>query len=528
MENPILTPGTFLHHNTYRIERVLGHGGFGITYLATDVIIEKLVAIKEFFPKDYCWRESDSQSITVGVESNTDFVLKLKEKFLKEARRLAQLNHPNIIKIYSAFEENDTAYYVMEYIDGPSLEQMVKEQGKLPVGQAVKYIEEIGDALNYLHENHINHLDIKPGNIMINRHNDQAILIDFGISKQYDAYDRQTTTTPVGISHGYAPVEQYMAEGVETFSPETDIYSLGATLFYAITGNVPPQAVQLTQDTLRFPPGLPTNITSAITKAMNPRRTERYHSVKEFLAALKRRPTAPNNASQIAEGPSSTSAETKIHQPAAYQEIQEKKKNNKAMIFALVGFVVIVIVGLTFYLLTRSEDYEASYYYDTAVSETAMMDTTMVLDDTTGEDAVEVVEVEETPAPEVEEDEDEYIDEFNGAEAQEKNGQTCYFFSGNFYDDDGNAYPVNVAFIEKNGRISSAVYQNMYNNANIQVRMSISQSGDNYYLSGTAGGSPFTMDLDANGYGFSGIAYGKSSTLSVALSPTTRSFTFKK
>lgn len=524
MENPILTPGTFLHHNTYRIERVLGHGGFGITYLATDVIIQKLVAVKEFFPKDYCWRESDSQSITVGVESNTDFVLKLKEKFLKEARRLAQLNHPNIIKIYSAFEENDTAYYVMEYIDGPSLEQMVKEQGKLPVGQAVKYIEEIGDALNYLHENHINHLDIKPGNIMINRHTDQAILIDFGISKQYDAYDRQTTTTPVGISHGYAPLEQYMAEGVETFSPETDIYSLGATLFYAVTGNVPPQAVQLTQDALRFPPGLPANITSAITKAMNPRRTERYHSVKEFLAALKRKATVPNNATQIAGGPSSTSAETKIHQPAAYQEIQEKKKNNKAMIFALVGFVVIVIVGLTFFLLSPGGDDD----YDDMILDSAMYLEEVVVDTTTAE-AVEVVEVEETPAPEVEEAyEDEYIGEFNGAEAQEKNGQTCYFFSGNFYDDDDNAYPVNVAFIEKNGRISSAVYQNMYNNANIQVRMSVSQSDHHYYLSGTAGGSPFSMDLDANGDGFSGIAFGKNSMLSVVLSPTTRSFTFKK
>ncbi|MCM1111109.1 MAG: serine/threonine protein kinase, partial [Clostridium sp.] len=204
-----LKQGAMLRHDTYRIERTLGQGGFGITYLATDLSLDRLVAIKEFFPKDYCDREASTSHVTIGTQNSVDLVNRLKGKFLKEARNIAKLDHPGIIKIHAAFEENNTAYYVMDYIEGESLSEMVRRGGPLTESRAIGYIEKVGEALEYVHAQRINHLDIKPANIMVRRSDDTPILIDFGLSKQYDTEGNQTSTTPVGISHGYAPMEQY-------------------------------------------------------------------------------------------------------------------------------------------------------------------------------------------------------------------------------------------------------------------------------------------------------------------------------
>lgn len=213
-----LKPGAMLRHETYRIERVLGQGGFGITYLATDLSLDRMVAIKEFFPKDYCDREFLTSHVTLGSQSTSEFVNKLKAKFLKEARNIAKFDHPGIIKIHAAFEENNTAYYVMDYIEGESLSDMVKRQGPLSESKALGYIKKVGKALEYVHTHKINHLDIKPANIMVRRSDDNPILIDFGLSKQYDSSGNQTSTTPTGISHGYAPMEQYNDGGVKEFN----------------------------------------------------------------------------------------------------------------------------------------------------------------------------------------------------------------------------------------------------------------------------------------------------------------------
>ncbi len=126
MEYISLQIGTTLRGGTYRIDEVLGQGGFGITYLATDLSLDKHVAIKEFFPKDYCDRDSTTSHVTLGTQSTSEFVGKLKSKFLKEAKNIAKFDHPNIIKIHAAFEENNTAYYVMDFIKGESLSNRVK------------------------------------------------------------------------------------------------------------------------------------------------------------------------------------------------------------------------------------------------------------------------------------------------------------------------------------------------------------------------------------------------------------------
>lgn len=281
-----LQTNTTLQGGKYRIERMLGQGGFGITYLATDIALDRKVAIKEFFPKDYCDRSKATSHITLGTASAEDLVQKLKAKFLKEVRNIAKLDHPGIIKIHAAFEENNTAYYVMDYIEGENLSDMIKRDGSLSEQRAIYYIEKVGEALQYIHARKINHLDIKPANIMIRRDNDSPILIDFGLSKQYDSEGQQTSTTPTGISHGYAPMEQYNDGGVKEFSPQTDIYSLAATLYFLLSGVTPPQATKLIDEELTFPSSIPANLIAPISKGMTTSRKQRYETVSKFLEEI--------------------------------------------------------------------------------------------------------------------------------------------------------------------------------------------------------------------------------------------------
>ena len=198
-----LAIGTELQGGKYKILQVLGQGGFGITYLAEHTLLERKVAIKEFFFKDYCVRKDNATTIDLTTSSSSELVERFMNKFVKEAKTISKLKHPNIIGIYDLFKENNTAYYVMEYVDGFSLEKMVKASGVLSEQKAIQYIKQVAEAIAYLHERNINHLDIKPANIMIQDSDGIVRLIDFGLSKQYDIQGSQTSTTPVGISHGY-------------------------------------------------------------------------------------------------------------------------------------------------------------------------------------------------------------------------------------------------------------------------------------------------------------------------------------
>ena len=281
-----LSEGTLLQGGKYKIEKMLGQGGFGITYLATQVLLGRKVCIKEFFFKQFCERDETTSHVTLGTKSNREFVDKYMNKFIKEARTISQLDHPHIIRIHDIFEENSTAYYVMEFHSGGSLGDLVKDGKPLPETEAVKYITQIADAVGYIHKRNINHLDIKPGNILIDARG-CGVLIDFGLSKQYDEQGSQTSSTPVGISHGYAPMEQYNQNGVSTFSPQSDIYSLGATLYKLVTGATPPQANEIFNDGLpALPAHLSDGVRKAIEHAMQPRKKERPATAEEFVALL--------------------------------------------------------------------------------------------------------------------------------------------------------------------------------------------------------------------------------------------------
>ena len=287
-----LKKGTYLQGEKYRVISTLGQGGFGITYLAEQVMAKRNVCIKEFFPKEYYNRDSDSMHILLGSEGNDKMMNAYKAKFIKEAQTIANLHHPNIIRIFDVFEENNTAYYAMEYIDGESLNAKVKREGALAEDMAVKYIRDVASALRYIHNRNIMHLDVKPANIMLRKEDDSAVLIDFGLSKQYDNTGKQTSATPVGISHGYAPMEQYQEGGVSTFSPVTDIYSLGATLYYLVIGKVPAEAATIGEDGIgALPMHLSWNVRNAITRSMGYWRKDRPKSIDIFLALLDKTPS---------------------------------------------------------------------------------------------------------------------------------------------------------------------------------------------------------------------------------------------
>ena len=282
-----LHANTSLQNRRYAIQKTLGQGGFGITYLAYDNVNRKQVAIKEFFMKELCNRNGKTHHMSVPSTGSKKLVDKFRAKFLKEANTIANLSHPNIIKIYDIFEENATAYYAMEYIPGGSLADMLKKEPeqRLSEVEALHYLRQVAGALNYIHMLGINHLDIKPDNIL----NDtgRAVLIDFGVAKRYDNDGHQTSTTPVGLSHGYAPLEQYKSGGVAEFSPSTDIYSLGATLYKLITGQTPPDANDVLEKGLpNIEDMMSTQCADAIKKAMRSKRAYRQQSIDEFLNML--------------------------------------------------------------------------------------------------------------------------------------------------------------------------------------------------------------------------------------------------
>ena len=326
-----LQQNTLLQGGKYKIERVLGQGGFGITYLATQELLDRKVCIKEFFFKDSCSRKRSGE-VELGTIGNRDLVERFLNKFIKEARTISQLDHPNIIRILDIFKENNTAYYVMDFIEGSSLDDIVNKRGALPEKEAVDYIKQVASALDYIHKRSINHLDIKPANIMV-RNDNKAILIDFGVSKQYDEQGEQTSTTPVGISYGYAPLEQYRLGGVSEFSPQADIYSLGATLYRLLTGKIPPQAMEILNDGLvGLPTTLSSNVTTAIQKAMQPKKDERPQNMKEFLKIL----NPINNYSKTYNN--SIGEKTKvIERKQTYNSKPKFKKWILLLIFAIIG-----------------------------------------------------------------------------------------------------------------------------------------------------------------------------------------------
>ena len=355
---------TVLQGGKYRIEKLLGQGGFGITYLAFQPGLNRKVAIKEFFMKDLCNRDPEGSNITVPSIGSRELVERFKVKFLKEASTIAGMDSVHIVRIHDIFEENGTAYYVMEYLGEESLQSRIPMAG-MDLDKAVDYVRQIAQALSYIHSQSILHLDIKPSNILF-RHGTEVVLIDFGISKHYDCTDGgQTSSTPVGLSRGYAPLEQNMAGGVSQFTPATDIYSLGATFYKLLTGKTPPSAEEVNEDGLpAFDRSLPSGIVSVIEKSMRPRRKERPQTVGEFMELLDKACADRQKGDVKPQKPEPPlppvqDDKTEIGSGSSFQEIDNplpQKKKSRFSINLLIFVITFgILIGLI-YIYSRDKD----------------------------------------------------------------------------------------------------------------------------------------------------------------------------
>ena len=230
-----LPPGTRL--GDYRLDAMIGHGGFGITYRAFDTQLAKIVAIKEYLPLECAIRQADGQVVPRSARLADDFAWG-RERFLDEARALARFRHPHIVPVLRYFEANGTAYTVMEFEDGKNVAELLRDPGRrLPADDVRRLADGLLRGLGAVHAQGFLHRDIKPANIIIRR-DGVPVLVDFGAARQ--AMGGRTRSLTGVLTPQYAPIEQYALDGKQ--GPWSDIYSAAAVLYHAIAGQTPPDA----------------------------------------------------------------------------------------------------------------------------------------------------------------------------------------------------------------------------------------------------------------------------------------------
>ena len=282
--------GARLRGAEYVIEACLGTGGFAITYRAWEPHLGRDVAIKEFFPKG-CVREG--RRVALGDEWTAESFARYRVRALDEGRRLAALPHPGIVTVHAVFEENDTVYLVMEFVEGASIDHYLGAQGgRLSVEDAVSIVRQAADALAVVHSNGLLHRDLKPANLM-RRPDGQIVLIDFGSARELlpDTIHTRTVT----VTHGYAPLEQYSGRG--TLEPSADVYALAATLYHMLTGSTPVNAPARAGGTLlpspnALRPDLSDHLSEAVMRGLSMDPTDRPGDANEFKADVLRLPGA--------------------------------------------------------------------------------------------------------------------------------------------------------------------------------------------------------------------------------------------
>ena len=278
--SPHLPPGTKLREGKYTVGKVLGQGGFGITYQGADVALNRPVAVKEFFPDGSSRRTNLLVPPTALGGGGLQNAL---ESFLDEARTLSQFNHPGIVDVFDVFEENHTAYLVMELLQGETLGKRVAERGALEVSEVMTLASKLTDALAVVHDAGLLHRDIKPDNVFLTR-DGRTVLIDFGSARAY--VSGQTVNHTRLVTPGYAPLEQYTTEA--KFGPYTDLYALAATLYHAATGTPPPPVTDRLAGTELepLPTTLPSGLRAAVEQGLEIRVDARPATVAVFRALL--------------------------------------------------------------------------------------------------------------------------------------------------------------------------------------------------------------------------------------------------
>ena len=368
-----LQSNTTLQGGKYRIERVLGQGGFGITYLATQVSSNRQVAIKELFigGSGQAINDRRGNQVVVTNSANQQSFNQQKAKFKKEALRLTNLNHPNLVKVHEFFEENGTAYYVMDYIEGESLRTKLNREGVLSENLVLKYLQQLLPALETAHKQSIWHLDIKPENIMVDKYG-HVYLIDFGASKHVEPNSTLTTSLALAYTPGYCPPElldlsnetpEYYLQAIKDIGPWTDIYALGATIYNLLTDSIPPSKRRLDKEgrkAFSFPSNVSSSTRDLIVWMMKPDKEDRPQMIKEIqrLSSQSKR----NNESTILEenlktGNVNTSyrrgdktIKVNINQPNVSQ-ISKHEGNSFLIILSVIIYLGAVLLGIPFVIL---------------------------------------------------------------------------------------------------------------------------------------------------------------------------------
>ncbi len=338
-----LPPRTVLN-NQYLLGKVLGQGGFGITYLAWDMNLERKVAVKEYFPHGLAGRSQDRTSVSIySDKANENFAYGL-SKFMEEGKTLAKFQeHPGIVSVLNFFKVNNTGYLVMEYVKGITFKEYLEQEGgKIPFETALNILMPVMDALREVHEGGLLHRDISPDNIYITEKG-RIKLLDFGAARY--AMGEQSKSLSLILKEGYAPVEQYQSKGNQ--GPWTDVYALGATFYRAVTGVVPPQALdRLVEDEFKRPSQigviLSGDIEPVFMKSLAVRFQERFQSVREFQDSLSKE-SVEDSEEEKSKPPSETTT-------------KPKKKFNIGVLFLISSISSFLIVGIALDEIVRSDD----------------------------------------------------------------------------------------------------------------------------------------------------------------------------
>jgi serine/threonine protein kinase len=344
-----LLSGTELN-NRYKIEEVLGHGGFGITYSALDKILNVKVAIKEYLPRQLATRAEGQTKVSIFTgESRKHYQYGLK-KFLEEAQSIAQFSHhANIVSARDYFETNNTAYMVMEYIEGVTLKEYLEQKGsRIPFEEAKAIMMPVMDALREVHSVGLLHRDISPDNIYITT-TGQVKVLDFGAARYYAG--EQSKSLSVILKPGYAPEEQYRSSGKQ--GTWTDVYATGATIYRVITGKTPPEALDRKEEDTLEPPSrlgisIPADAERALLKALAISAAQRFQTMGEFQEAL-------NNGVPVPEPIATTIIEPFRGRAAELPtEPQTRKPKSKTFILISGGAVGIALLGSLLWMVFSS------------------------------------------------------------------------------------------------------------------------------------------------------------------------------
>lgn len=347
-----LCPGTVLQ-GKYLVGKVLGEGGFGITYIGWNIFREEKVAIKEFYPQELMVRDMENHTTVHTFAGKEKVVQKGKDVFIREAKTMAGLSKiEGIVDMKDVFTENQTVYIVMDLIEGKNLKQYARENGgRLPINKALELLKPVMDALEHVHAHGLIHRDISPDNIMITP-DGKAVLLDFGAAREISAEGERSLT--VNLKHGYAPIEQYQTHGAQ--GPWTDVYALCATIYRLITGKTLPNAAdRIIRDEMIKPSVLCQDITldqeAILYKGLSVRREIRYQNISELKAAFYGNapaPAMPSNEEKTGFNmPMGGGFQSGEQTGFAGTEFSPKKTAiNKKIIAAVAGGIAVVIIAI--------------------------------------------------------------------------------------------------------------------------------------------------------------------------------------